>query len=201
MLKHNLLIALPIAIALAGCAGTSGKNPSLESINQPVVTRTNYAIDLVMDGSGIGPSEEARLVEWFNALNLGYGDRISLDFGNGYGSAAVSQDVATIAGVRGMLLTSTPPVTEGYVQAGEVRIIVTRASAAVPNCPNWKTETELNHNTATSENYGCGTNSNLAAMVADPEDLISGKTDDTRQDGSGNRAVETYRSKRTGDNP
>ena len=55
----------------------------------------------------------------------------------------------------------------------------------------------------TSPNFGCATNSNLAAMIANPEDLVLGA------DGSGNgsattasRAIRTYRTRQpTGNQP
>lgn len=51
--------------------------------------------------------------------------------------------------------------------------LVADGTAAVPNCPNWRSA-ELPEGSATSSNYGCATNANLAAMVANPEDLIHG---------------------------
>jgi pilus assembly protein CpaD len=52
----------------------------------------------------------------------------------------------------------------------------------------------MNYTNAMSPNYGCAVNSNLAAMVADPQDLLEGKK------GSGetliatsNKAIATYR--------
>src|SRR3546814_14601284 len=82
---------------------------------------------------------------------------------------------------RGLLLSDTAPVTTGEVPADSLRIAVTRASASVPGCPDWSTKSSITFNTATSSNYGRATNSNLAAMVADPNDLTTGATD-TRND-------------------
>ncbi len=200
MKKHHYIIAASLAFTLAGC-GAIGENASLYSTNQPVVTRTNYAIDLNMDSSGVSESEKVRIGEWFDALDLGYGDRIALDFGGGYPSAAAQQDVAQLAAERGMLLKKTAPVTAGNVLPGTVRVVVTRSEASVPNCPNWSKYSDTNFNSYNSPNYGCATNSNLASMVADPEDLVRGKEAGPDTDGRGNVAVEAYRNKRTGDNP
>ena len=63
----------------------------------------------------------------------------------------------------------------------------------MPGCPEWDEQTEF-PNPNTSANYGCATNSNLAAMVANPEDLIRGQ--DGTIDGSAltaGRAIRTYR--------
>lgn len=200
MQNHKFIIAASLAFALAGC-GSIGENSSLYSVNQPVVTRTNFAIDLNIDSNGISPAEKTRVTEWFEALNLGYGDRVALDFGGSYQSAAAKDDVAALAAERGMLLVKTAPVTQGQVYPGTVRVVVTRSEASVPNCPNWKNGSDTNFNSQTHPNYGCAVNSNLAAMVADPEDLISGKEAEADKNGSGNSAINTYRNKTSGGNP
>jgi pilus assembly protein CpaD len=67
--------------------------------------------------------------------------------------------------------------------------------ATVPHCPDWSAQSDANLGNATSTNYGCATNSNLAAMVANPEHLIKGDagTGDTVVMSS-NKAIESYRS-------
>jgi pilus assembly protein CpaD len=43
-------------------------------------------------------------------------------------------------------------------------------------------------------NYGCATNSNLAAMIADPEDLVRGKTGGPQVDAAlSGKAIKAYR--------
>jgi pilus assembly protein CpaD len=69
--------------------------------------------------------------------------------------------------------------------AGTVRVVVSRAFASVPGCPDWSGRSDANFTNGTSRNYGCATSSNLAAMVANKEDLIHG------QDGTGNTVVQT----------
>lgn len=70
--------------------------------------------------------------------------------------------------------------------------VVTTDRAAVPNCPNWKTG-GLDSAAVTDSNYGCAINSNLAAMVADPMDLIHGKTTDTFDTANSARAIKAWR--------
>ena len=52
----------------------------------------------------------------------------------------------------------------------------------------------MNYNNATSSNYGCSVNSNIAAMVANPEDLIRGQrgTGETVVMSS-TKAIDSYR--------
>ena len=189
---------LVVAGSLTACGADGGlrpyNNPSLNSANQPVVQRTDYVLDLSTTGNGLAPSEAARLSQWFASLNLGYGDRIFLDEGSGYADPASRADVARVAGSHGLLLADGTPVTAGAVQPGSVRVVVSRTAASVPGCPNWE-KGEINARTATtSPNYGCAVNSNLAAMVADPNDLVLGQsTGSTTDSATATKAIKTYR--------
>lgn len=195
MKKALFLIAA--SLSLAGC-GTLPTNTSMYSVHQPVVERTNFAIDLASDGSGIASADQVRLNEWFDALGLGYGDRISIDNGNGYASSDAARDVAAAAAKRGMLMTDTAPTTPGAIAPGNIRVVVTRSQASVPSCPDWSTTHENNYNSGNHSNHGCSTNSNLAAMVADPEDLVRGRESARLDRNSGKAAVNAYKTKTGG---
>jgi pilus assembly protein CpaD len=153
----------------------AGANTSVYSTNQPIVQRTNYVLDVNVDSGGVSSFEKGRIAEWFEAIKLEFGDRVALDYGNGFDSGAIKAAIGDVAAQYGLLMSDNAPVTPGTVVPGTVRIVVTRSSASVPNCPNFSKETEANYSSATSPNYGCATNSNLAAMVADPEDLVRGR--------------------------
>ena len=58
MQKVTFLIAA--SLGLAGC-GTLPTNTSMYSVHQPVVERTNYAIDLAADGNGVAFADPKRL--------------------------------------------------------------------------------------------------------------------------------------------
>ncbi|MGB7407936.1 MAG: CpaD family pilus assembly protein [Pontixanthobacter sp.] len=184
-------IALALGVTLSGCGGMPS-NASLNSTKQPVVERTNYTLDVAAGAGGLSIPEQQRLAGWFDAMNLSYGDRLSIDdpMMNGDTRAAV----AKLAGRHGILVQEGAPVTEGYVEPGNVRVVLTRSRAYVPECSDWSESSDANYNNATSPGYGCAVNGNLAAMVANPEDLIKG------QEGSGetivstsNKAIGSYR--------
>lgn len=184
-------LALSLGLALGACGGMP-TNKSLYSVNQPVVERNNYTFDVQSSQSGLSIADQQRLDGWFEALELGYGDRVSID--DPLASDAVLEAVSQLAGRHGVLLSDEAPVTSGASQPGYARVVVTRSKAHVPGCPNWSATSDMNYNNGTSPNYGCATNSNLAAMIANPEDLIEG------QKGTGetvimssNKAIETYR--------
>ena len=186
------LALITIATALAGCAttGTDNKARGVSSVNVPVVTRQDYALDLGAADGSLSPSESARLDGWFRSMDLGYGDSVYIDGGAGM----ARDDVARIAGNYGLLLNSGSPVTVGQVAPGTVRVVVSRTHASVPNCPDWSRPSTPDFDNTSTSNFGCGVNSNLAAMVANPEDLVHGR------EGSGlgdsrvsTKAVDYYR--------
>lgn len=165
-------LALSLGLALSACGGMP-TNKSLYSTKQPVVERTSYTLDVRTGQGGLTVPEQQRLAGWFEAMDLGYGDRVSID--DPLASAATREAVAQIAGRYGILVSDVAPVTSGFVEPGTARIVLTRTTASVPGCPDWSAKSDMNYNNATSPGYGCATNSNLAVMVANPQDLIEGQ--------------------------
>ena len=181
-------LVLTLGIGLSGCATHRG----LESLNQPVVSRTNYTLDVSSYGGGVPLPEQRRLAGWFETLDLRYGDRISVDDPGADGASR--EAVAAIAARYGLLVGEDAPVTTGQIAPGTVRVVVSRSSATVPNCPNWAAKSDTNLNNATYSNYGCAVNSNLASMVADPEHLLHGaKGSGQTVVMSSSKAIDSYR--------
>ena len=189
--KLSGAIALSLGLAVAGCAGMP-TNTSLYSTKQPVVEKTNFTFDVATNGGGLAISEQQRLNGWFEAMDLRYGDRITVE--DPANNPAVANAVNDLAGRYGLIVEKTAPTTSGYLNPGQARVVITRSSASVPDCPDWSEKADANYLNATSAGYGCAVNSNIAAMVADPQDLLEGKK------GSGettiatsNKAITTYR--------
>ena len=184
-------LAASLALGLAACGGMP-ENRSLYSTKQPVVERTSFTLDVNTSGSGLPISEQQRVSGWFEAMDLRYGDRVFLD--DPVNSGATRDAVQNLASRYGVLLTEGSPVTVGQVEPGQARLILTRSTASVPGCPDWSVKSEMNYTNGTHPGYGCAVNSNIAAMVANPEDLLEG------QEGTGEttvttstKAIRTYR--------
>ena len=191
-MRNTILIAL-LATTLAGPVVAKEPNPArgLDSVNVPVVTRSDYAFDAAAPDGSLAPGEQARLDAWFSGLNLGFGDRVYVD--GAYADAARS-DVARVVGRYGMLLSQGAPVAQGPVNPGSVRVLVSRTRASVPNCPNWSEQSKPNWSNHTMPSYGCGVNGNLAAMIADPNDLVWGREGTGYDNGdTASRAIRSYR--------
>ncbi len=193
MTKRYPVLALGLPLALLGACGPVTSNRGLETVHQPVVQRTDYAIDLTTSGDRLAPGEADRLGGWMEALRVAYGDRITIDDPSGYASGA-RQDVATEAARYGLLLAETPPVTPGALRPGTVRVVLSRTVATVPTCPDFSDTYAPNFTGRSGANYGCATNSNLAAMIANPEDLVRGQPGAAGRDpGTSTKAIGSYR--------
>lgn len=182
---------LSLGLSVAGCAGMP-TNTSLYSTKQPVVERTNFTLDVDTTRSGLSVSEQSRLNGWFETMDLRYGDRVTIE--DPGSNPAVANAVNDLAGRYGLIVSEVAPTTPGAMGPGQARVVISRSTASVPGCPDWSAKSDSNYMNATSPGYGCANNSNLAAMVANPQDLLEGQSGSGETVvATGTRAIQTYR--------
>jgi len=178
------------ALLLGGC-GTL--NQGVDSIKQPVVTRTDYVFDAQSTAAGLAPGEADRVAGWLASMKLRYGDQVSVDDPNPYGSRTRAQVAAMVTGY-GLHLNDRPPLTNAPLAAGMVRVVLSRTAASVPGCPDFTRSGSSEFQGSATSNFGCASNATLAAMVANPLDLVRGQPGtDTGDPLTTTRAVNTYR--------
>lgn len=192
-MRHTLLI-LAAASGLAGCGTVAPRTDlarGVEPVNVPVVQRQDYAFDAAAPDGQLSDLDAARLDGWFRGMDLGYGDSVYVE---GSDSSGPRGDVARLAGRYGLLLADGGPVLPGAIAPGTVRVVVSRTRATLPNCPNWHEAAQPNYNNHSMSNFGCGVNGNLAAMIANPEDLVHGREGSGLSDSrTSTKAVDYYR--------
>ena len=191
---RSKLILIAVASTVAACNTPQVPDmpdTGVAAVNVPVVTSADYVFDAAAPDGALAPGEADRLNGWFQGLGLGYGDTVYVD--GSYAEAARGQ-VGAIAGQYGMMVSAGAPVTTGVVAPGSVRVVVSRRRAFVPNCPNWSHVSQPNYYNRNMSNLGCAVNSNIAAMIANPEDLLHGReASGTGDVDTGSRAVILYR--------
>jgi len=196
MMRSKFTLIAVAAALTSACGYTTQDQPSrgVIPVNVPVVSRSDYSFDVAAPGGQLAPYEAGRLDAWFSGLQLGYGDTIYVD---GPMASSARADVARVAGRFGLLVAPEgSPVTAGVVPSGAVRVVVTRTRASVPNCPNWSEPAQPNFQNRTMSNFGCAVNGNLAAMIANPEDLVHGREPTGITDPvAATRAIDMYRTK------
>lgn len=193
-MRNKLALLGLAAVATGACSYTPGEpapQRGVAAVNVPVVTRSDYVFDAVVPGGTLPASEAARLDAWFRGLELGYGDNIYVD---GPMADMARADVARVAGQYGLMVANGAPVTVGAIPDSAVRVVVSRTRASVPGCPNWSEPSQPNYNNRMMSNFGCAVNSNMAAMIANPQDLVIGREGSGVVDPStATRAIDLYR--------
>lgn len=187
----GVALALSLGLALSGCGGIP-TNRSMYSVHQPVVEKVNYTLDVSTSGSGLAYGEQGRLAGWFDAMDLKYGDKVYVD--DPTASAETRSAVEAVASRYGILLGDGAPQTAGYVTPGSARVVIVRSKASVPSCPDWSAKSDFNPGNGLTSNYCCAINTNIAAMIANPEDLLHGAdATGSTVSMSSNKAIEAYR--------
>lgn len=189
---RKTIMILAAATALSACVHTNPDLPArgTEPLNVPVVTKQSFVFDASSPDGSLSGTEQSRLNSWFSGLRLGYGDRIYVE---GPYADGARRDVAQVAGRYGLLLSDGAPMMTGEVAPGTVRVIVNRTRASVPNCPNWSRPSEQTLDNVQMSGLGCSVNSNLAAMVANSEDLVHGQEGGLTDNYTSSRAIDNYR--------
>jgi pilus assembly protein CpaD len=111
----------------------------------------------------------------------------------------------TLLAGHGIRVQSDPPPAEpGLLLAprpsGADRAVVLagRFEAHVPGCPDWRKPVLDDFSNYQSSNFGCASAHNLALMVADPQDLVRGRSESAVD---GTRAADAVRRYRAGELP
>jgi pilus assembly protein CpaD len=194
----KLRAATAVVALLLGAGAVQAEGPvnrSVDSVHQPIVSRTDYVLDVAATPSGLAPGEVDRLAGWFDGLGLGYGDTITLDDPSGWRSGAAQDTVGGVVARYGMLISHEgAPITAGHPAAGRIRVVVSRAIATVEGCPDYRRGNFADVANSTASNYGCATALNMAAMIANPQDLVEGHSYDRTADAQLSvKAIKTYR--------
>lgn len=189
MRRHPFLLPALLPALLGGCMGT--QNRGLESVHQAVITRQDYPLDLDVAGDGLARGEAQRLRGWLDAMRLRYGDKVAVD--DPAGLRGPQDDVARVVAGFGMLMDGAAPITPAQIAPGTVRVVVSRMIASVPGCPDYTRDSSVEYNGNTSSNFGCGTNASIAAMVANPADLLHGESEPGTDPTRSGKAIEALR--------
>lgn len=188
---RKLFVFAALSATVTGCTTPKPPEQGVASLHVPVVSSTDYVYDASTPSGSLSPEDAGRLDGWFSGLGLDYGDTIYV---NGDYAPLARAQVAEIAGRYGMLITQGAPASAGASQLGALRVVLSRRRASVPGCPDWSSISNPNFSNSTFSNYGCGVNVNLAAQVANPEDLLHGRPGKAAEDAeTAAKAIIMYR--------
>jgi pilus assembly protein CpaD len=184
--------ALSLALFAAPATAAPKAERGLEPVHQPQVERSDFIFDVGANGTGaLDAADERRLKSWFDALGLRFGDHVTLVRGNEL--PGVRDSIAALVARYGLLTEGEAPITAGEAAAGSLRVVVSRSMATVESCPNWTRRSQADLVGGQGSNYGCAMATNLAAMIADPQDLVRGRSTNTDlRAATSTRAIRAY---------
>ena len=182
-------LAIVALTATPGHAGSKA-SPEMAATKVPIVRQTVLAFDVGTAG-GLSADERRSLSEWFDGIKVRYGDRVSVDAAGA--SPALAAAVADVLAEYGLLLSEHAPATAG--SGNGPRVVVMRAAASAEGCPDWSRPSNPEFSASKTSNYGCAMAGAMSAIVADPNDLVAGKSYGGTDAITVSKAIETYRTK------
>ncbi len=198
-MTHRLLVGLAFSLGLALSACTP---PSSEwsEVEAPKKLRVDYVrmehIAAFSPGSNeLGHAELDSLNGFLAKAEIGSTDRIY--FQPASDDKLATQRIAKLShslARRGIGAETLPP---GPVPANRMRVIVERYVVTPPDCPNWTEPPFAEHSNQPHANFGCAVNTNFALMVADPRDLVIGRTLAPAEGDAALLAIARYREGKT----
>lgn len=174
---------------LAGCANDPGlipyaewqqmdPPPRLEVRDAPVV----HAVNFEPGAAQLSETEWGAVAAFLATEDVGPGERVMLEAPSA-GTADTDRIAQRLAALRGGLeeqgvsVAMSPPATPGTLGPDQIRLIASRATVVDPACPGYNEPvSSYDRFGRPNINIGCSNEVNLGLMVADPNDLVRGRS-------------------------
>ena len=141
-------------------------------------------------GAQLSPTEGARLEDFLDRHDVGYGDRVYVLTETRGGSEQRTSNVVNYMAAQGI---KAVPLASPEAEPGLVRVVVNRYVVVPPNCPDWSKPATSDYGNTPMSNLGCATTANLGAMIADPGELIRGRTPGPADAEGSSGSIQRYR--------
>jgi len=176
------ILPLSAVLMLAGCGGFNGaENAQYDaSYTHPISVQPDVPT-LNVAATGQLNNEDRQAITTFAAAykERGHG-MLSVAVPSGSANSAVAMNV--LVDVREMLAKSgipaervnfTPYRASGAAENAPIILSYKQYVASVAPCGDWSDDLAYDPNNGTPKNFGCASQNNLAAMIADPADLVT----------------------------
>lgn len=171
------------ALALTACAPTlqdsQWTGAANAKQNKVLYLRETHDVHFDPGKETLSPAERERLAAFLTDDEVGRTDEVTLaagGTGGGREGALAARRAESVAEfLRGRNLKSATHVG-APAPADSVTVTVGRYVVVPPHCPDWRKPSDDDPANSPSSNIGCATETNLGLMVADPRDLVTGKT-------------------------
>ena len=167
--RHS--IAVLLVLALAACASDYSKS---EAPNNLRVDGAESRVDVSFIPGSARLTRPDAIQQLVGAGRIRPADRVTVSAAGpprlaDQRTAAISRELLAFG-----IVTSASPLEP--VPANHAVIEVGRYTVTLPPCPNWSSPPNVEYTNAHNSNWGCAAATNLGLMVANPADLVSGRT-------------------------
>lgn len=176
-----LLVALTV---LSGCADwekhmqDSLPAPTAAYVDKQIVvspTRSVHSISFVDGKAWVSDDEKAYLSAFLDATVHDHEHTIMVEQPGLRANRIARQRSAAVVALLRNSGYHIHPYPDAATVPGQVQVAVDHLIAQAPNCPNWDFHPNFAFSAQPLPNQGCSDRSNLAAMVANPRDLVVGQ--------------------------
>ena len=190
---RNLIIACTLTLALPACktddnrgqvAGWALVDPAQR---HPIIVSQQpqtMSLRVPRGSSGLAPHQRAELLAFADRSRASDSGNSRLVIAAPSGSSNEVAAMGAVGEIRDLLsdrgFSEASIQVEAYSQEGggeqPIKVSYLRYVAEGPECGQWPENLAYNPNNLPAPNLGCATQKNLAAMVANPADLIGPRT-------------------------
>jgi pilus assembly protein CpaD len=173
--KFTTSLGLLLLATLSGCAVKNNgfrDSAGLDSIHKATVALQESSHPVSFANGKLSANEEASLAAFISAGGLRYADRLTLRTSEPNMAVGYRNAMNAVLGRFGLSIGNVE--TTLGIQTGAATLVVSRPTVTLPPCGVHSGPNGFNNSNENMSNYGCSIRSNLAAMVANPADLVSG---------------------------
>jgi pilus assembly protein CpaD len=173
---------LPLLSACSGQPTKTWSESNVEKRNKVELTRLTHDVDFGPEARSLTDSAARSLDDFLVNSNVGLYDELSLDIPVGDkdqpSDIDLKRETALTAFLksRGLKVATALTPYGAEPKPGTVRLVVSRYVVTPPPCPDWSKPAGADYQNQPSSNYGCATTSALGQMIANPHDLIEGRS-------------------------
>lgn len=173
-----LPLCLGLGLALAGCTPPAAEWSDTQAPKTLRVDfiRLQHAAAFVPGSADLAEGEAEGLAAFLDQAEVTTDDHVYFEPSRGDKLAAARIGKLTREISPRGLGAMTLPATATDTADDRMMIFVERYVVTPPDCPNWTKPPFGDHSNTLPSNFGCADATNLGLMVADPRDLVVGRT-------------------------
>jgi pilus assembly protein CpaD len=202
MLSRSATVRLVLAfglLAVAGCGSPDLADPAPPAVQvPPKLARVQLAsfehnIHFAPRAKTLTSGQASGLSDFMTRNSIHEGDAVTVEAPDSPSTLRDARQTAVLAELRAFHIQAAS-ATDSTLAVDTIRVHADRTVIIAPGCPDWTKPEADEPNNLPSSNYGCATEANLAAMIANPADLAKPKEGGKSDAVALARGVEAYRS-------